>query len=364
MGQLAAIAADLVFTAPAFQMLKAQRIHLVGIPDLDERFLAHIADDQLASPVEETGGHETIRIHAHRVEDIGAGIGRAQCLLIDPDLSDLDARTFLDIEFRPAGREVLDEDAVAMIAERVEEFLPLRLGDELAGNLDGDFHLPLVLVEPLHAGNEFVEIEVEAGKFAIGLARHPVDGNIDLVEASLDDRAQPLRCQEGAVGCRVDIVDITTLLGIGDHIGKPPVQEGLTVLVHAQNLDRLIETSQIVDRLGEDVILHRALETAGLGDQLPMTGRAESAFEIAGTGRIDEDNEGRFDRYHRLERGAPFEVDARLQLGFHIFLQTADERVKAFRARYRPTKTDRDCAKLASGPYHGCEGIANSADPL
>ena len=61
----------------------------------------------------------------------------------------------LNIEFRPAGSEVLDENAVAVIAERVEELLALRFGNELAGNLDDDFAVALVGVQPFDVVDEF-----------------------------------------------------------------------------------------------------------------------------------------------------------------------------------------------------------------
>ena len=63
----------------------------------------------------------------------------------------------LDVEFRPAGREVLDEDAVAVVAEGVEEFLALRFGDELGRNLDDDLAIALVGVDPLDVVDEFLK---------------------------------------------------------------------------------------------------------------------------------------------------------------------------------------------------------------
>ena len=114
---------------------------------------AHVADDQLAAPIEEAGTDQPVGIHRIAVENIGAGVGVADVLLVDA-LADLDAGMRLDVELRPAGREILDEDAVAMIAEGVEEFLALRLGDQLAGNLDDDFAVALVGVDPFDVVDE------------------------------------------------------------------------------------------------------------------------------------------------------------------------------------------------------------------
>ena len=145
--ELAAIAADAVLPAASLEMLQAQRVHRLGVPDLLHGLNAHVADDELAAPIEEAGTDQSVGIHRIAVEDVGTGVGVADVLLVDA-LADLDAGMLLDVELRPARREVLDEDAVAMIAEGVEEFLALRLGDQLARNLDDDFAIALVGVDP------------------------------------------------------------------------------------------------------------------------------------------------------------------------------------------------------------------------
>ena len=106
------------------------------------------------------------------------------------------------------GREVLDENAVAMVAEGVEELLALRLGDEFAGNLDDDLAAALVGVEPFDVVDERLEVELEAGEFRVGFLGHAVDRDVDLVDAGFDHRADALRRQERAVGGGVDIVDV------------------------------------------------------------------------------------------------------------------------------------------------------------
>ena len=53
MTELPAIAADAILPPPAFQMLQAQRIHRLGIPDALHGLGTHVADHKLATPVQE-----------------------------------------------------------------------------------------------------------------------------------------------------------------------------------------------------------------------------------------------------------------------------------------------------------------------
>ena len=87
-------------------------------------------------------------------------------------LADLHARVFLDVEFRPARSKILDEDAVTVIAEGVEEFLPLCFGDEFGRDLDDDLAIAPVGVDPLDVVDELFEVELEAGKTEIGFLVH------------------------------------------------------------------------------------------------------------------------------------------------------------------------------------------------
>ena len=64
-------------------------------------------------------------------------------------------------------------------------------------------------------------------------------------------------------------------------------------------------------------ILHHALEAPGLRDHVAVAGRAERAFEIARARRIGEDDERRRQRDDRFQRRASFQIDSRLQTGFH-----------------------------------------------
>ena len=259
---------------------------------------------------------ETVGVHRIAVENIRAGIGVADVLLVDA-LADLDAGVFLDVELRPAGREILDEDAVAVIAEGVEELLALRLGDEFAWNLDDDLAVTPVGVDPFDVVDEFREIELESGKLQIGFLGHAVDRNIDLVDAGLEHGPDPFGCEEGAVGGRVDVLDGFRFPGVGDHLGQPLVEERLAVLVHAQDLDGLVEFAEVVDDFLEHFEFHHALEAPGLCDHVAMAGRAEGAFEVAGTGRIGEHHERRRQRDDRFQCRAPCEIDSRLQPSFH-----------------------------------------------
>ena len=274
------------------------------------RLLAHVADHQLAAPIQEAGADETVGVHRIAVENVRAGVGIADVLLVDA-FADLDAGMLLDIEFRPAGCKVLDENAVAMIAERVEEFLALRLGDEFAGNLDDDFTVALVVVQPFDVVDEFLEVELESGEFRVSLLGHAVDRNIDLVDPRFDHRTDAVGRNECAVRGRVDVFDMFRPLRIGDHLGQPLVEERLAVLVHAQHFDGLVEFAEVIDDLLEHVELHHALKAPGLGDHVAMAGRTERALEIAGARRIDEDDEGRGKRDDRFQRRASFEIDSR-----------------------------------------------------
>ena len=50
--KLAAVAADAVLPPTSLEVLQTQRIHPLGIPDILHRLLPHIADHQLAAPVQ------------------------------------------------------------------------------------------------------------------------------------------------------------------------------------------------------------------------------------------------------------------------------------------------------------------------
>ena len=51
-------------------------------------------------------------------------------------MADRDAGVLFNIELRPTRSEILDEDAVTMVTEGVEERLAFRLVDELSRDLD------------------------------------------------------------------------------------------------------------------------------------------------------------------------------------------------------------------------------------
>ena len=165
--------------------------------------------------------------------------------------------------------------------------------------------------------DECLEVEFEAGELQISFLGHAVDRDVDLVDAGFEHRADALGRQERAVGGRVDVVDVAGFLGVGDHVGQPLVEERLAVLVHAQHLERLVESAEVVDDLLEDVEFHHALEAAGLGDHVAVAGRAECAFEIARARRIDEDDERRRQRDDRFQRRASDEIDSRFEPSFH-----------------------------------------------
>src|SRR4029078_13074833 len=110
-------------------------------------------------------------------------------------LGDFHARMLFHVEFRPAGRKILDKDTVAVIAESVEEFLALRFVDELARNLTHDIAISPVGVDPLDVVDELLEIELESGEPQIGFFRHALDGNIDLVDAGLEQRRDAVRTE-------------------------------------------------------------------------------------------------------------------------------------------------------------------------
>jgi hypothetical protein len=101
-------------------MLQTQRIHALGIPNLLHRLAANVADHQLAAPIQETGADKAVGVHRIAVENVRAGIRVPDVLLVDA-FANLDAGVFFDVEFRPAWSKILDENAVAMIAEGVKE---------------------------------------------------------------------------------------------------------------------------------------------------------------------------------------------------------------------------------------------------
>src|SRR5581483_6734929 len=257
---------------------------------------------------------QPVGVHRIAIEDIRAGIRLADLLLIDA-LADFHTGMLLDVELRPAGSEIFDKDAVAVIAKRIEKFLALRLGDEFGRNLNDNLAISLVGVDPLDVVNELPEVELEAGEPQVGFFIHPINGNIDLVDTGFQNRPDPFGRQEGAVRRGVDVVDTPRRPGIGNHIGHALVEERLAVLVHAQHLDRLFEVAEVVDDLLEELELHDALEAAGLGDHVAMPGRAERAFEIAGARRIHEDDERGCQRNDGFERRAPDEIYARFEAG-------------------------------------------------
>src|SRR6185437_12658016 len=174
-------AANAILPTASFEVLQAQRVHALGIPDRLHGFPAHVADDELAAPIQKTGTDETVGVHRVAVEDIRTRVGIADVLLIDA-FADFDAGVLLDVEFRPAWREIFDKDAVAMVAESVKELLALRFGNKLAGNFDDNFAITLVLVDPLDVLDEFREIELEPGEFVVGFLIHAVDRDVDLVD--------------------------------------------------------------------------------------------------------------------------------------------------------------------------------------
>src|SRR5262245_56749087 len=135
--QLSAIAANLVLLASTLEMLQPQRVHRVRSPDRLHRLGAHVANDELAAPIEEAGADQSVGIHGIAVEDVWAGVGFADVLLVDA-LADLHACVLLDVEFRLARGVIFDEDSVAVIAEGVEEFLTLRFLNELSRDLVED----------------------------------------------------------------------------------------------------------------------------------------------------------------------------------------------------------------------------------
>src|SRR4029079_17164157 len=156
--QLPAIAANLVLLAPALEMLEPQRIHRVRIPDRLHGLDAHVADHQLAAPIEEARADQSVRVHGITVEDIRTGIGFTDVLLVDA-FGDLHTGVLFHIEFRPARRKVLHENAVAVIAEGVEESLTWSSGEERARNLDDDLAITSVGVDPTDVVDELFEVE-------------------------------------------------------------------------------------------------------------------------------------------------------------------------------------------------------------
>jgi hypothetical protein len=110
---------------------------------------------------------------------------------------------------------------------------------------------------------------------------------------------------------------VARFLCVGHHVGDALVQERLAVLVHAQHFDRLLEFAEVVNDLLEDLELHDALEAAGLGDHVAVSGRAERAFEIAGARRVHEDDERCRQRDDCFEWRASDEIDSRFEPGLH-----------------------------------------------
>ena len=76
MAELAAIAADAILLAAAFQMLQPQSVHRLGGPDLLHRLDAHVADDELAAPIEEAGARPGRR---HSPNSRRRYTGRCRC---------------------------------------------------------------------------------------------------------------------------------------------------------------------------------------------------------------------------------------------------------------------------------------------
>src|SRR6476661_2637396 len=91
---------------------------------------------------------------------------------------------FFDVEIRPARREIFDEDAVAVVTKGVKEFLTLRFRDQLCRNLDDNFAIALVGMNPFDVFDEFLEVEFETRKPLVGFLRHAVDRLILSIPAS------------------------------------------------------------------------------------------------------------------------------------------------------------------------------------
>ena len=229
----------------------------------------------------------------------------------------MDAGAFLDIETRPAGGKVLDEDAVGYFAEDVEEALSVCIAKNVAGNFDANLALPLVFVEMAQVGNELVEIHLGLGEFPVLRVGHAVDGNVDAVDAGIEDRTDPVRRQQDAIGGGVDVLDAAAGLGVAHHVGKAGVEQRFALLIQAQHLERLVEFIQVVDDLLIDLEIETSLPASGGFDQFAVAGRTEGALEIAGVDRIDEKDKGSGERDDRLQRGAVLEIDAGLDLGGH-----------------------------------------------
>src|SRR5262249_2600578 len=153
---------------------------------------ANIANDELAAPIQKAGADQPIGIDGIAVENIRAGVGLADVLLVDA-LADLYAGVLLDIEFRPARREILDKDTVTVITEGVKELLALCFCYEFGRNLDDDFAIASVGIDPFDVVYEFLEVELESCKAQVRLFIHSVDGNIDLVDPGLEHRPNALR---------------------------------------------------------------------------------------------------------------------------------------------------------------------------
>ena len=151
--ELAAATADGVLPAPILKVLEAQRIHQLRIPDFLHGLPADVPDDQLAAPIKKAGAHQAVGIHRIAVENIWAGVGIAHILLIDAT-ADRDAGVLFNIELRPARSEILDEDAITMVAEGVEKRLAFRLVDELGRDLDRDLAAAPISVKPFDVFNK------------------------------------------------------------------------------------------------------------------------------------------------------------------------------------------------------------------
>src|SRR5262249_23412483 len=156
----------------------------------------HITDHELPSPINEASADQAFRVDAVAVEDVRANVGAGVDRLAVQAVGDLPASARLAVELGPARREVLYENAVAVIAKGVEE-LPLLVGSQsFSYGLDDDLTFAFVGIEPFDVVNQLAEVQSDAGGALIALSVHAVDRDVDAVKPGFERWGNPVRLQQ------------------------------------------------------------------------------------------------------------------------------------------------------------------------
>ena len=144
-------------------------------------------------------------------------------------------------------------------------------------------------------------------------------GDVQPVQACINDLQAPLRCQQGSVGGGIYPEYLGGCLGITDHVRKMLVYQRFSFLVKADYPNWVGKFPQAVDNTLVNFEIHGSVASApGFFHQLRIAGGAELAAEVAGVAGINVDDVGGSQRQGVFQFQPVMDINAGNLSCFHI----------------------------------------------